>query len=53
VKTLLNEQLSTGEHNVVWDGSDSNNKQVSSGIYLYKLIFNSTTAIVRKCLLLK
>jgi len=37
VKTLLNEQLSIGKHTVVWDGKDANNKQVSSGIYMYKL----------------
>jgi len=53
VKTLLNEQLSIGEHNVGWNGKDANNKQVSSGIYLYKLNVNGKTKAVRKCLLLK
>ncbi len=37
VKTLLSEQLPAGQHSVVWDGKDANNKQVSSGIYFYKL----------------
>ncbi|MCK5050938.1 MAG: T9SS type A sorting domain-containing protein [Candidatus Cloacimonetes bacterium] len=37
VKTLLNEQLSVGQHSVIWDGSDSNGKRVGSGIYFYKM----------------
>jgi len=32
VKTLINEQLPAGKHQVVWDAS-----AVSSGIYFYKL----------------
>ncbi len=40
VKTLLNKQVETANTklNVVWNGKDNNNNQVSSGIYLYKLI---------------
>jgi len=30
-------QLSAGQHSVVWNGKDDNNKSVSSGIYFYKL----------------
>jgi len=37
VKTLVNETLPAGEHSVIWDRRDSNGKQVSSGIYFYKL----------------
>lgn len=37
VKTLISDQLSAGDHLVVWDGSDSDGKRVSSGIYFYKL----------------
>ena len=33
VKTLINDQLSAGYHNLVWNGKDSNSKNVSSGIY--------------------
>jgi len=36
VKQLISEQLSAGQHSVVWDGRDENNKAVSSGIYFYK-----------------
>ncbi|MCD4817994.1 MAG: T9SS type A sorting domain-containing protein [Candidatus Cloacimonetes bacterium] len=37
VKTLLNEKLAPGEHKVTWEGKDSQNNKVSSGIYFYKM----------------
>ena len=37
VKTLIDKHLYEGKHNVVWDGSDANHKQVGSGIYFYKV----------------
>ncbi len=37
VKQLVSDQLSAGEHSVVWNGTDYNGKSVSSGIYFYKL----------------
>jgi sugar lactone lactonase YvrE len=37
VKTLVNELLLAGEHSAIWNGRDANDKQVSSGIYFYKL----------------
>ncbi len=37
VKLLVNETLSAGQRSVVWDGTDENNRPVSSGIYFYKL----------------
>ncbi|NQV18526.1 MAG: T9SS type A sorting domain-containing protein [Armatimonadetes bacterium] len=51
VKQLFS--YSAGQHSVVWDGTDSNNKPVSSGIYLYKLQVNDKTMATRKCILLK
>jgi flagellar hook assembly protein FlgD len=53
VKTLVNEVLPAGEHSVVWDGRDYNNKRVNSGLYFYKFKVNGKTAAVKKCLLLK
>jgi len=38
---------------VTWDGTDSNNKSVSSGIYFYKLIIDKKTVAHKKMLLLK
>ncbi len=37
VRQLVSDQLSVDEHSVLWDGRDSNNKSVSSGIYFYRL----------------
>ncbi len=53
IKTLLSEQFPAGQHSVIWDGRDFNDKQVGSGIYFYKLNINDKTEAVRKCLLLK
>ena len=37
IKTLFKGNLEKGTHNIIWDGTDSNDKPVSSGIYLYSL----------------
>ncbi len=37
VKQLVSDQLSTGQHSVIWNGKDDSGKPVSSGIYFYKL----------------
>ena len=37
VKQLVSDQLSAGQHSIVWNGKDSNDKRVSSGIYFYKM----------------
>jgi len=52
VKTLVNEVKDKGDHSVTWNGSDSSNKSVSSGIYLYKMKSNNFTSI-KKMILMK
>jgi hypothetical protein len=37
VKTLLSGQMTAGSHGIDWNSTDENGKQVSSGIYLYRL----------------
>ncbi|MDP2400466.1 MAG: choice-of-anchor J domain-containing protein, partial [Actinomycetota bacterium] len=37
VKTLINEIKDSGNHSVVWRGTDNNNRAVSSGVYYYKM----------------
>ncbi|MBP7309877.1 MAG: T9SS type A sorting domain-containing protein, partial [Candidatus Cloacimonetes bacterium] len=37
VKSLHNGNVNSGEHQLVWDGTDANGKQVGSGLYLYRL----------------
>jgi C1A family cysteine protease len=52
VKTLVNETLPAGRVSVVWNGEDNNSKQVSSGIYFYKLSVGNHQQ-TKKMLLLK
>ncbi|NQV18524.1 MAG: T9SS type A sorting domain-containing protein, partial [Armatimonadetes bacterium] len=52
VKKLICNQLSAGQHSVIWDGRDQDNLPVGSGIYFYQL----TTANfekTRKMILIK
>jgi hypothetical protein len=37
VNQLVNNQLSAGQHSVVWNGKDDADRSVSSGIYFYKM----------------
>lgn len=37
VKTLVDEMTWYGRHNIVWNGKDENERQVSTGMYLYVL----------------
>ncbi len=37
VKTLVNDHLEAGTHKAVWNGDNQSGKNVSSGIYLYRL----------------
>ncbi|MCD4818463.1 MAG: T9SS type A sorting domain-containing protein, partial [Candidatus Cloacimonetes bacterium] len=52
VKTLVNDKLETGDHSIVWDGKDDSSKQVSSGIYFYKMKSGKYTA-TKKMILMK
>ncbi len=52
VKQLVSDHISAGEHSVIWNGKDSNNKSVASGIYFYKLSTGKSSAM-KKMLLLK
>jgi len=52
VKQLVSEQLTVGQHSIVWDGKDDNSKSVSSGIYFYKMRTKDFSEM-RKMLLLK
>jgi hypothetical protein len=55
VKQLLSNsagQQSAGQHSVIWDGKDDNNKPVASGIYLYRFAVGNFSE-TKKCLILK
>jgi predicted outer membrane repeat protein len=56
VKQLISNsanQLSVGQHSVIWDGKDESEKPVGSGIYFYRLKVDDKTIDTKKCLLLK
>ena len=52
VKTLVKGEQQTGSYEVVWNGKDSNEKSISSGVYFYKLSTKDET-IMKKMLMLK
>jgi len=52
VKTLVSGEQLAGNYETVWNGKDSNEKSVSSGIYFYKLS-TEDKAIMKKMLMLK
>jgi hypothetical protein len=52
VKTLVNEKKELGHYQAIWDGTDNNKKQVSSGVYFYRLSTGEKT-MNKKMLLLK
>jgi|GEM_PF-1706953 len=52
IKTLVNGQISGGNHFVEWFGNDNSGSKVASGAYLYRITAGSFTA-TRKLLLLK
>lgn len=37
IKELLNEERSSGNHSVIWDGKDNHNSIVPSGVYFYQI----------------
>jgi len=52
VRTLVDGPCEAGNHSVVWNGRDNDNRAVSSGVYFYRLEAPGLTR-VRKALLLK
>ncbi len=52
VKTLHKGLLDKGYHSLIWNGMDSNNSRVSSGIYFYQLSNGSSTQ-TKKMVLVK
>jgi hypothetical protein len=52
VATLANDFYPVGTHQVEWNGKDSNNQSVSSGVYFYKMRSGRYTA-TKKMILMK
>ncbi|MDY6914825.1 MAG: C25 family cysteine peptidase [Candidatus Cloacimonadota bacterium] len=52
IKTLVNSNLEANSYNLVWNGRDDNNQQVSSGVYFYRMNTPTYTS-TRKMILMK
>lgn len=52
VRTLFKGNIEAGKHTAVWNGKDTNEKPVSSGVYFYKLKAGKKE-LIRKMLMLK
>lgn len=52
VRTLLNERREPGYYEVVWDGRNEGGAQVSSGVYLYRMVAGDYMR-VRKMILMR
>ena len=52
VVTLVNDFLNQGSHTVNWNGKDSNNKEIATGVYYYRMATPETLQ-VKKAILMK
>jgi hypothetical protein len=50
--TLIDNDLEEGNHSVIWNGNDSSNNSVATGIYFYK-VSTETNSITKRMMLLK
>ena len=53
IKTLYGQQFEKGQFNANWNGKDSNNNSVSSGVYFYKYELDNKFVDSKKILLIK
>ena len=52
VKTLASGELAAGHHHLIWNGTDSRNRTVASGVYLFRLEAGNYIS-TRKMMLIK
>ena len=52
IKTLVNEFKESGNHEIIWDGTNDSGSRQSTGVYFYQLKSGSATS-VKKMMLLK
>jgi hypothetical protein len=51
VKTLVDSYFESGRHTLIWDGTNSENHTIASGVYFYKLSTAANSEIKRMTLL--
>ena len=52
VKTLIDRSIPTGFHQIVWDGKANHGKEISTGVYFYRLQVDHLT-LTRKMIVVK
>lgn len=52
VRTLINSELVAGEHRIIWDGKDDNQRETASGLYFYRIKSGKFSSI-KKMILIK
>ncbi len=52
VKTLVEQNLSAGQHNIEWDGTNNSGSQIATGMYIYRMT-TETFSTSKKMVLLK
>ncbi|MDO9578160.1 MAG: carboxypeptidase regulatory-like domain-containing protein [Candidatus Cloacimonadales bacterium] len=53
ISTILNDNVSAGQHSVTWEGLDNNFNPVSSGVYMYRMVTTNNYSSTKKMILLK
>ncbi len=53
VTTLVDGPVTAGEHQVIWDGTETDGQSVASGIYFYRLTVESNEREVKKMVLVR
>jgi predicted GH43/DUF377 family glycosyl hydrolase len=53
VRSLVSGDKTPGIHVVDWDGTDNTGRRMSSGVYLYRLVFDGVVVDTRKMMMLK
>ena len=51
VRTLVNNDVKAGRHEVVWDGRSEAGTQVASGVYLYRITAGTFVAVMKMMML--
>jgi flagellar hook assembly protein FlgD len=45
IATIANDQLSSGQYSVVWDGKDASGMKLTSGEYMIRLVAGNATSV--------
>ena len=53
IRILVQDHQTPGRYRVTWDGKDMSGREVSSGVYFYRLIHSGKGAVTRQLLLIK